>query len=255
MMSALREEDFLYARLSLHRRAVERARKRIARAQTKPGRWAVSFSAGKDSTVTLALVREQAPDTLAVMVDSGAEFPEALTFAGATPNVVIEPAVIPLLDMYRMTGEHGAAAEMPDTHWGRDDIKASVLVMPMQRLYERHSITGVYTGLRGDESSARETFGATRSQPWRGAGDLWRCEPLIDWTEADVWAYIASHALPYCPVYDRYAEIGAPRHVWRVAPYAGGTAIGYGRWAWLRRGWPELWEQFAAAFPYVRSYV
>lgn len=52
------------------------------------GKVAVSYSAGKDSTVLLDLVRRAFPEVPAVFVDTGLEYPENRDFARATPNVV-----------------------------------------------------------------------------------------------------------------------------------------------------------------------
>lgn len=52
------------------------------------GNMAVSYSAGKDSTVLLDLVRRAFPGVPAVFVDTGLEYPEIRDFVKATPNVV-----------------------------------------------------------------------------------------------------------------------------------------------------------------------
>ena len=41
------------------------------------------------------------------------------------------------------------------------------------------------------------------------ARGVWKFNPLVDWTEKDVWDYIAEHDLPYNPLHDQgYASIG-----------------------------------------------
>lgn len=253
-MSAIREEDVLYARLSSFRREVDRALQRIERAYREDTAWAVSYSGGKDSTVTLDLVRQIMPDCPAVFIDSGAEFPETLDTVQATPNVIMSKAVIPLLDMYRMVGDWGSTSGDPNTHWGAHDVIDSMIREPMKQAHAAHNIHGAFTGVRGEESKGRDRFGATHRQPWKMVDGTWRCEPVIDWPQQMVWAYIAYRGLTYNAVYDRYAELGLPREEWRVAPYAGATSISRGRWAVLKRGWPDLWNRFAAEFPRVRGY-
>ncbi|MGH7916951.1 MAG: hypothetical protein ACREQE_05735, partial [Candidatus Binataceae bacterium] len=56
----------------------------------------------------------------------------------------------------------------------------------------------------------------------RTAKDGWRCNPVGWWMLEDIWAFIASHELPYSSVYDRLAEIGVPRHLQRVGPIGRG---------------------------------
>jgi 3'-phosphoadenosine 5'-phosphosulfate sulfotransferase (PAPS reductase)/FAD synthetase len=71
--------------------------RKIQVAQTRIMEWyhrhdglcAVSFSAGKDSTVLLDLARRCFPDIEAVYVNTGLEFPEVRRFAMSTPNVTV----------------------------------------------------------------------------------------------------------------------------------------------------------------------
>jgi phosphoadenosine phosphosulfate reductase len=54
---------------------------------------------------------------------------------------------------------------------------------------------------------------------------LWKANPLADWTEAQVWAYIDKHDVPYNPLHDRgYESIGCTHC---TVPAAGRE----GRWA------------------------
>ncbi len=60
---------------------------------------------------------------------------------------------------------------------------------------------------------------------WDAEREIWKVSPLVDWTERDVWAYIAEHDLPYNPLHDRgYASIGC-------APCTQPGSGREGRWA------------------------
>ncbi len=62
------------------------------------------------------------------------------------------------------------------------------------------------TGLRREQSATRREAGKIEHDDGHG---LWKFNPLADWTENDVWRYIAEHDLPYHPLHDRgYSSIG-----------------------------------------------
>jgi phosphoadenosine phosphosulfate reductase len=67
----------------------------------------------------------------------------------------------------------------------------------------------VVTGIRAEESFRR------RSRPmYQVGGKKTMICPIIDWSLLDVWDYIDSHNLPYCSLYETYADrlgcVGCP---------------------------------------------
>jgi len=64
----------------------------------------VAFSGGKDSTVLLDLVRQVYPDTPAVFVDTGLEYPEIREFVKQTPNV---ETLYPEVSFYEVIKKYG----------------------------------------------------------------------------------------------------------------------------------------------------
>ena len=61
------------------------------------------------------------------------------------------------------------------------------------------------TGMRREQAITRTTVDVVETDK-RG---LTKFNPLADWSEKDVWRYIAAHELPYNPLHDQgYASIG-----------------------------------------------
>ena len=85
------------------------------------------------------------------------------------------------------------------------------------------------TGLRREQSSARAEVPQVdeSEQPSKG---LTKFNPLADWTQGDVWHYVAEHHVDYNPLHDQfYPSIGC-------APCTRAVTVGEdfrsGRWWW-----------------------
>jgi phosphoadenosine phosphosulfate reductase len=62
------------------------------------------------------------------------------------------------------------------------------------------------TGMRRDQSPTRSD---APKLGWDERHELWKANPLADWSDDDVWAYIHERSLPYNALHDRgYASIG-----------------------------------------------
>ncbi len=82
------------------------------------------------------------------------------------------------------------------------------------------------TGLRREQSGARAEL------PFSSLDDQGRekFSPLADWSQADVWQYIAAHGVPYNDLHDRFfPSIGCAPCTRAVTP---GEDIRAGRWWW-----------------------
>ena len=92
----------------------------------------------------------------------------------------------------------------------------------------------VFLGLRRAESLRRGAVLDGRG-PIEQMGGLAYINPIIDWSDDDVWDYIMVSGLDYSPVYDRLAAIGVSRHRQRV----GGLESAPGEHIW--KGWPQTY--------------
>jgi phosphoadenosine phosphosulfate reductase len=78
------------------------------------------------------------------------------------------------------------------------------------------------TGIRRDQSPTRAS---APKLGWDATHELWKANPLADWTDEQVWSIIRERGLPYNPLHDRgYESIGDTHS---TIPGAGRE----GRWA------------------------
>ena len=78
------------------------------------------------------------------------------------------------------------------------------------------------TGIRREQSPTRAD---AQKEEWMETRGVWKFNPLVDWSEDDVWRYVHEHDLPYHPLHDQgYDSIGC-------APCTLPGAGRDGRWA------------------------
>ena len=83
------------------------------------------------------------------------------------------------------------------------------------------------TGLRREQAASRHAVAESESDEAHGNTKF---NPLADWTEADVWAYLRANAVPYNKLHDRgYPSIGCEPCTRAVKP---GEDPRAGRWWW-----------------------
>jgi phosphoadenosine phosphosulfate reductase len=82
------------------------------------------------------------------------------------------------------------------------------------------------TGIRREQAPTRAN---APKLVWDDAHELWKANPLADWSDDDCWTYIRERGLPYNSLHDRgYASIGDTHS---TLPGAGRE----GRWAGTER--------------------
>jgi phosphoadenosine phosphosulfate reductase len=186
----------LQDKVSLSRRLI-----REGLALVEPESAAVAWTGGKDSTAVLHLFREVLrPSELvpvALTLDTGCKFPEVIAFRDALAAEwsvrlhVLRPEV-----------------RLQDYPLARDKVACcrELKIDPLQRGVRRHGIRLLLTGIRHDEhpSRAGRQWIEERSDP-----DYLLCNPILHWSEMDVWAYHSAAGLPYCTLYESgYRSLG-----------------------------------------------
>jgi len=90
------------------------------------------------------------------------------------------------------------------------------------------------TGLRAQQSAARAGLVARHFDPEH---QVEKFNPLHDWTDAEVWAYVRGNGVPYNALHDRfYPSIGCAPCTRAIAV---GEDIRAGRWWWEDTGAKE----------------
>jgi phosphoadenosine phosphosulfate reductase len=94
-------------------------------------------------------------------------------------------------------------------------LKAQAIDMAM----EKHGWEALITGVRWDEQPARITEEYFSERP-----EHTRVQPILHFSELDIWAYIEKNQLPYCTLYDQgYRSLGCrPCTVKSVRPRGDG---------------------------------
>jgi sulfate adenylyltransferase subunit 2 len=174
------------------------------------------FSGGKDSIVMLRLAQKAfwpARIPFPVMhVDTGHNFPEVLEFRDRR---VAELGVQLIVASVPEAIENGLVEELPDGT--RNRIQTPVLLDAL----ETHRFTAAFGGARRDEDKARakervfsfrDDFGQwdpknQRPELWSlyngriHTGESIRVFPLSNWTELDIWQYIAVEGIELPSIY------------------------------------------------------
>lgn len=246
MPEHLRRAFLLHSQLPIFGRRIRQAKDRVAAWLGAAGHGYCAYSAGKDSQVCLTLVREQDPNIPAIYFDAQCSFPEVDELLDRTTNLIRFPADEPFLETLGRCGLSGLRVEQ--------ETMRTTVYGPIRRLIAKHGFDGVCYGLRAEESRGRALHAYKRGAifQYRHNG-LWACQPIWDWTYNDVWAFIIWQGLPYCGTYDKLWD--APCEDQRLSYWAGETKRRWGRYAWLKRNYPDLFNKLAAAVPEVRSYV
>jgi sulfate adenylyltransferase subunit 2 len=176
------------------------------------------FSGGKDSITLVHLARKAfAPGKFPfplLHVDTGHNFPEAIEFR----DWLAEDAGADLVVRYVQDSiDQGRATEETGPHASRNGLQIVTLRDAIRELKADCAIGGA----RRDEEKARakerffshrDAFGQwdpknQRPELWslyngrKSPGEHFRVFPLSNWTELDVWQYIASEGIPLPSLY------------------------------------------------------
>jgi sulfate adenylyltransferase subunit 2 len=178
----------------------------------------ILYSIGKDSSVLLHLaVKAFEPGRLPfslLHVDTTWKFRDMIAFRDATARRLG-------LNLIVHINEEGLKAGINPIASGSATHTHVMKTVALKQALDRHGVDAAIGGARRDEekSRAKERVFSLRSaghgwnprlqrpELWNlyntrlGAGESMRIFPLSDWTELDVWEYIAAENIPVVPLY------------------------------------------------------
>jgi sulfate adenylyltransferase subunit 2 len=176
------------------------------------------YSIGKDSSVMLHLARKAffpgKPPFPLLHIDTGWKFREMIAFRDDTVRRLG-------VDLVVHTNEEGRGRGIDPITSGSALHTAVMKTEALKQALDRHGFDAALGGARRDEekSRAKERIFSVRSadhawDPKNQRPELWRLFntrlrerqsmrvfPLSNWTELDVWEYIAAEEVPVVPLY------------------------------------------------------
>jgi phosphoadenosine phosphosulfate reductase len=162
---------------------------------------ALACSFQKEETVLLDMLLTAKPGARVFALDTHVLFPETYALWRTLEKrygIAIEVYEGPSLG--RQAAAHGEAL------WSRNpDLCCAIRkVEPLGRALR--GLDCWITGVRRDQSPGRAS---APKLGWDAAHELWKASPLADWSDEDVWRYVAERELPYNELHDHgYASIG-----------------------------------------------
>ena len=166
-----------------------------------PGRYALACSFQKEESVLLDMLLAVEPRARVFAIDTHYLFPESYELWRA-----VEERYDIEIEVFEGPSREDLAAAHGDDLWERkpDLYLALAKVEPLVRALGE--LDAWITGVRRDQSPTRAH---APKLGWDARHELWKANPLADWSDDDCWAYIKEHDLPYNTLHDRgYDSIG-----------------------------------------------
>jgi len=185
--------------------------------ETFPGRVALACSFQKEESVLLDMLFGLEPRARVFAIDTHHLFPETYELWRE-----VERRYETKVEVFEGPRPEELAAAHGERLWetNPDLYLAIAKVEPLNRALL--DLDCWLTGIRRDQAPTRA--GAPKLG-WDSVHELWKANPLADWSDDDCWAYVRERGLPYNALHDRgYDSIGDTHS---TVPGAGRA----GRWA------------------------
>ncbi len=191
------------------------------------GHIALASSLSIEDQVLTAMICRIRPETRIFTLDTGRLFPETYSLierTNMTYGIKIQLFFPDYKQVEKMVAEHGVNLFYENIEKRRLCCHIRKLE-PLKRAFDGLKVW--ICGLRHEQSVTRTDI---RMVEWDEPHRLLKLNPLINWTEKQVWDYIHGHGVPYNKLHDQgFPSIGCQPCTRAVKP---GEDIRAGRWWW-----------------------
>jgi phosphoadenosine phosphosulfate reductase len=191
------------------------------------GRIALSSSLSIEDQTLTDIIVTQDKNTRIFTLDTGRLFPETYQLiekTNMTYDIKIEVFFPDYHEVQRMVREEGINLFYNSVE-SRHRCCQIRKLEPLKRAFQGLDVW--ICGLRREQSITRQDMQVVE---WDEMHQLIKVNPLISWTEQQVWDYIKMHSVPYNKLHDRgYPSIGCEPCTRAVQP---GEDVRSGRWWW-----------------------
>jgi len=166
-----------------------------------PGRVALACSFQKEESVLLDMLFALEPEARVFAIDTHHLFPETHVYWRD-----VEKRYGTTIEVFEGPSSEELAAVHGERLWERKpDLYLSIAkVAPLVQALG--DLDAWIAGIRRDQSPTRAD---APKLGWDEQHELWKANPLADWTDEMCWDYIRARELPYNPLHDRgYESIG-----------------------------------------------
>ena len=188
---------------------------------------ALSTSLGLEDQVLIHMVQSINRQTKIFTLDTGRLFPETYDRIERTAKKYKVPIKVYFTDsneVEQMVAEKGINL-FYDSIENRKQCCGIRKLKPLARALNGLEVW--ITGLRRDQSVTRNEV---KMVEWDELNGLVKINPLINWSEQEVWDYIHQHDIPYNPLHKKgFASIGCQPCTRAIMK---GEDIRSGRWWW-----------------------
>lgn len=192
------------------------------------GRIGLSTSLSIEDQMLTDMIASLHPSTRIFTLDTGRLFPETYSLIEKTarkyPSIHLEVFFPDATEVEQMVSESGINLFYDGIEQRKRCCNIRKL-QPLRRAFEGLEVW--ICGLRREQSVTRSDMQAVE---WDEANKLIKLNPLIDYSEEQVWEYIRANKVPYNQLHDKgFPSIGCQPCTRAVAP---GEEIRSGRWWW-----------------------